>query len=341
MYRVSDNVTLGVKPFRLSVSDVAILMALILALTPLIDGLSVFNKLYFYSCSVGILFWLAMNSRYSKNALLTTLPVVILFLTNPYIGFNEYIFISVSLFIAVRFSNRFSRVSHILCGILLLSTLRNIITGNLSVYPMSDKMVLLFWNPNVYWLIVVLYVVSVMKSKILFSALIELSFLCLAISYGYSRLALIVYLIAKASFLIYRFEIISRILIMIAPIVVFVVKNLFPDIIKALDVLMSYRYSSYLNGIVRKSISDMPLLDLGYVASLVFLVSWAILAKSVSKEKLFIMPVFFVVFLLDSTIYAPLVIFWFLNVFSGGYLVNQSIRSDEAGKGLRVNSILK
>lgn len=320
MYKAVTNLSLGKKSNRLTLSDIAISIALVLALIPLIDNFYLFNELYFYLCCVGIFFCLVLSRPYySKKELYTTLPIMMLFLTNPYIGFNEYVFIFAAFLVAVRFSSGFSRVSRIISAVLLISTLFNIFVGNIHLYPMSDKTVLLLWNPNVYWLIVVLYIVSGMRSGSVFPSIIEFSFLYIALAHGYSRLSIIIYLIAKMRFLFCRFHSVSRFTIVIFPFLIILIKQVYPSVFQAADILMSYRYRSHLNGIVRQSISDMPFLDLDLFASLVFVVFWIIIVRSTSDDKLFLLPAFFIIFLLDSTIYAPLVIFWFLNTFSIGY----------------------
>jgi hypothetical protein len=266
-----------------------------------------------------------------------TFLFLLIFISNPALKLEILIYLPLAYMLAltVPLWVILRAAKNMILIIFLLVIIQGLFIG-FEFYPGSEKILLLLWNPNVFWH----YVTGFLILIILFDKKIPLFFLILyiigCIFFGYSRGALIILMIAT----VYRFfsnsiifiKLMSYLFIFIITLIgVFLVassEDLFFVLIEY-DDLLSKRISSafrvgpdnYENNL---EISDMPFIDIftwGYWQ--IFLVSTFILTYVYRKTPQIIVLILSYL-LVDSTVYSPLIISMILIISVNIHLLNTS-----------------
>lgn len=297
------------------------------------------NSLFYY---IGSLFLLSLiitdKSVIYRHKLSGCIILFITYALNSFVELSTISFSLLMLILAIRDLYRYKNAIYMYSFLLICAVFFQIIVYGVSFYPNSEKGILLFWNPNVFWVIYSLLFIFSFKNlkdkKIKLLLLVVTAFLIY--SYGTSRLAIVIFCI----YFLNRFKLLFGLKPFLITLILSLtlILRLYWDILIEYDYLSNNRLQSTLNGARVQRVSDMPILDIRGFRLLIFICIWIYLILNSSKHYLVNLLYFLLIFIFDSSIYAPLVIVMFFMMFSDKrnyYLHNKNSNT------LKFKSIIK
>lgn len=275
------------------------------------------NSLFYYIGSLILLSLIITDkSEIYRHKLSGCIILFITYALNSFVELSIIGFSALMLILAIRDLYRYKNAIYMYFFLLICAVFIQIIIYGVSFYPNSEKGILLFWNPNVFWVIYSLLFIFSFKNledkKIKLLLLVVTAFLIY--SYGTSRLAIVIVCI----YFLNRFKLLFGMKPFLITLILSLtlILRLYWDILIEYDYLFSNRLQSTLNGARVQKVSDMPILDLRGFKLFIFICIWIYLILNSKKHHLVNLLYFLLIFILDSSVYAPLVIVMFFMMFS-------------------------
>lgn len=270
-------------------------------------------------------------TRLRAGTLLALIGLTLMYMSNALLNVNSLAYLAflplLSLAIPTRVSHSSARLMVVVFFALVV--LQGLFVGYYA-YPNSDKDVLLLWNPNVFWhhatMFLVLLIYTGRRMPVAWLAAYALG--CTA--FGFSRgAALLLALALCLRLMSARRKLVSAVsgLVIAALVAILAALLVAPAEIYAnlaeFDDLLSGRVAlafeaPVIAGSDVSTVSDTPVIDVMLWGHPVLFVIGFVAALVALRRQLEVLILFLVGFLMDSTIYAPIIAFIYFQLFRLG-----------------------